>query len=167
MPITAIAAYAKGNRAIGLNGDIPWYSSGDLHRFREATWGGCLIMGRETAESIGHALPGRRTIVLTRQDNWSMKGVETASSLTEVLLETTSELSLFIAGGAEVYREAMPYLTHMLLTVMDVEVEGDRFFPEFDKRDWVVETSMSHVDESPTSVSTLYKRKSRITKTYI
>lgn len=166
MPITAIAAYAKGNRAIGLNGDIPWHSSGDLHRFKEATWGSCLIMGRETAESIGHALPGRRTIVLTRQNNWSMKGVETASSLTEALLETSSETSLFIAGGAEVYREAMPYLTHMLLTVVDVEVEGDRFFPEFERHLWLPLETSNH-DESPSAVSTLYKRRHSYKKAHI
>lgn len=166
MPITAIAAYAKGNRAIGFEGDIPWHSSGDLHRFKEVTWGGCLIMGRETAESIGFALPGRRTIVVTRQDNWSMKGVETANSLTNAFHMSTSEFSLFIAGGQEIYEQSMPYLTHMLLTVVDVEVEGDRFFPEFERHLWLPLETSNH-DETPSAVSTLYKRRHSFKKAHI
>lgn len=166
MPLTAIAAYAKGNRAIGFEGDIPWHSCGDLHRFKEMTWGGCLIMGRETAESIGFALPGRRIIVMTRDPNWRMKGVETAHNRHEVLTMMTSETNVFVAGGQDIYEQFMPYYTHMLLTEIDVDVKGDRFFPKFEKRDWVPVETSNH-DEEPPAVTTLYKRKPHLSKTYI
>ena len=131
--ITIIAALSK-NGVIGHQNRLPWHLPEDLKRFRAYTTGNTVIMGRRTFESIGRPLPGRRTVVVSRQRR-SIPGVEVAGSLEEALALPHSG-EIYIAGGAEIYRQAIDRASRMLLTFVEVEVEGDAFFPKVDWSQW-------------------------------
>ncbi|MFC6152245.1 dihydrofolate reductase [Nocardioides yefusunii] len=148
--LTLIAAYAR-NRVIGDGPDIPWRSREDFAHFKAHTVGHTLLMGRVTHESIGRPLPGRRTIVLTRDADWVADGVEVAHSLPEALAlaaqpSTLSDGEVFVAGGAQVYAAALPFATHQVLTEMHLEVEGDALYPTFELDAWA-ETRREHHPE--------------------
>ena len=128
-PITAVVAVAE-NDVIGNGVDIPWQIPGEQRRFKELTMGGVLVMGRKTFEAIGRPLPGRRTIVVTRDDAWTHDGVETADSVDAALeLACRSGQPVFIAGGGEVYRAAMPHVEAIEMTRVHSLPEGDVTFP--------------------------------------
>ncbi len=131
MNISIIAARAKNN-VIGAGPDIPWQAKGEQKLFKDITLGGTLIMGRKTFESIGRPLPGRETIIITRSDNYSQQNCHVASSIEEALeIATTLGKPVFIAGGGEIYAQAISRATDIHLTTIDVAPEGDVFFPEF------------------------------------
>ncbi|MFV0463655.1 MAG: dihydrofolate reductase [Nostocoides sp.] len=134
--ITLIAAMAPG-RVIGDNGAIPWHVPGELARFKATTLGHTLLMGRATFESIGRALPGRRTIVLTRDLSWHHPGVEVAHSFAEALALAGPGDEVFVAGGGQIYAEALPYAHRMILTEIDQAVAGDTYFPAWLPAQWV------------------------------
>ena len=121
--LTAVVAMTSRG-VIGRNGDMPWRLSSDLRRFKKLTMGGVLIMGRKTFDSIGRPLPGRDTIVITRNRDWSAVGVTTAGS-PESAIEMIGDRAGFIVGGAEVYRQLLPCCSHLLLTRVLAEIEGD------------------------------------------
>lgn len=134
---TVIVAAVASNGVIGVDGRLPWQIPEDMARFKELTMGHALVMGRQTFESIGRALPGRTTIVLTRRDDWSHEGVEVAGSLEEALAIARSRgQDAFVAGGAEVYRRALAIADRMELTEVDAEPEGDTHFPSVDWSRW-------------------------------
>ena len=128
-PFKAIAAMSE-NRVIGRGKEIPWHIPADFKWFKETTMGHVLVMGRRTFESIGKALPGRETMVLTRGD-FSHPDVNVIRSLDEVMPSLESR-DCFIAGGAQVYEQALPRCSDLFLTLVKREVEGDVFFPEFE-----------------------------------
>lgn len=116
---------------VGFENTIPWRVPEDMANFRTVTWGHPVIMGRKTWDSLPpkfRPLAGRRNIVLTRQPNWSAPGAERASSLTEALAMTEPE-SVWVAGGAEIYATAMDFATELLVTVVQVSVQGDAHAP--------------------------------------
>ena len=125
----AIAAMSK-NRVIGRGKEIPWHIPEDFKWFKETTMGHVLVMGRRTFESIGKALPGRETMVLTRGD-FSHPDVTVIRSLDEVM-PCLEGRDCFIAGGAQGYEQAWRRCSHLFLTLVKREVEGDVFFPEFE-----------------------------------
>lgn len=131
--ITLIAALGE-NRVIGHNGGIPWRLPGEQAHFRATTMGHTLVMGRATFDSIGRALPGRRTIVVTRNPDWRQPGVETAASLPEAL---DDQGEVFIAGGGQIYAASLPLASRMILTLVHDSPVGDTFFPRWDLREWV------------------------------
>jgi dihydrofolate reductase len=139
--ITVMAAVAR-NGVIGHAGAIPWHLPADLRRFRETTMGQVLVMGRRTYESIGRPLPGRRTIVVTRQHPWPAEGpvpdgVDVAGSVPEALsLAGSTGLEVFVQGGTQIYAEALPVADMLLLTWVDAEPVGDTRFPDVDWSDW-------------------------------
>lgn len=134
MRLSAIAALAS-NGVIGQGNALPWRLPEDLRRFKQLTLGHTLLMGRRTFDSIGRPLPGRTTVVLTRQPGWSHPGVLVAHDLDEALrLAPTPEV--FVAGGAEVYRLALPHTQRLLLTRLHRDYPGDTFFPEVDLSQW-------------------------------
>lgn len=135
MLISAIAALT-GRGVIGLNGQIPWSLPGDLQRFKRLTLGHTLLMGRATFESIGRSLPGRRTIVLSRQQSLLFPGCDVASSLDEALNLVGGEDEIFICGGEDLYRQALPLTHRLYLTEIDLDVAGDRYFPPFSDGDF-------------------------------
>jgi len=126
----AVAAMAS-NRVIGSGGKIPWHLPEDLRWFKELTMGGTLLMGRVTYDSIGKPLPGRTTIVLSRNGGLALPGVQVIRDLSGLLgAQTTGEV--FVVGGSDVYRMALPYCRDLYLTEVKREVEGDRKFPVFE-----------------------------------
>jgi len=128
--LALIAAQAE-NRVIGNGPDIPWKVKGEQALFKEITMDGTLIMGRKTFDSIGRPLPGRETIIVTRNPGYRAEGCHIANSL-ESAIELASELgrSTFIAGGGELYALALPMADALHLTTIHTSVEGDVFFPE-------------------------------------
>lgn len=137
MRISVIAAVAS-NGAIGLRNDLPWRMPADLKRFRELTIGHTVLLGRKTFESIGRPLPRRRSIVITSQRSLAWpEGVVVAHDFDSAIkLADCSEL--FVAGGAEVYRQALPIADRLLITRLSRAYPGDTFFPEIDAKDWLL-----------------------------
>ena len=134
MTITLLAAVGA-NLVIGRGGDMPWHLPEDLAHFKATTIGHTMVMGRKTYDTIGRALPGRRTVVITRQQDWHAPGAEVAHSLAEALA-LAGPTEVFIIGGSEVYRQAMPFANQMMLTEIEQSPEGDAFFPAFEADHW-------------------------------
>lgn len=135
--IVVVAAVAR-NHVIGNAGDLPWRLPADMKRFKAITLDKPMVMGRKTFESIGRPLPGRRTIVVTRDARWSAEGVETASSLEAALAlaRAGGPDEIVIAGGGEIYTQSLPSADAMRLTWVEAEPEGDARFPEIDFAQW-------------------------------
>ncbi len=153
MRITLIAALAR-NRTIGLNNSLPWRIPEDLRRFRRLTLGHVLVLGRKTYESIGsRPLIGRTLVVVSRGEIAAQSGIEHAASVEEALALATriSEAGgcdeLFVAGGAEIYRQTLPAAHRLQLTLIEEDFPGDTHFPEFDPADW---TLVEREDHGPT-----------------
>jgi dihydrofolate reductase len=135
--VVMVAAVAD-NGVIGAEGDIPWRIPEDFQHFKRTTLGHTMVMGRATYDSIGRPLPGRVTIVLTRDPSWSADGVLVAPSLAEGLaLADGLDGDVAIAGGALVYAEAMPLADEQVLTHVHLTPDGDTFYPELDPHAWV------------------------------
>ncbi|MEX0881592.1 MAG: dihydrofolate reductase [Candidatus Saccharimonadales bacterium] len=135
--ISTIVAIAE-NGVIGKEGGMPWHLPAELARFKQVTMGHPIIMGRKTHESIGRALPGRTNIVITRNKGFATEGCNVAGSLDEAIeLAKKSEGAdeIFIIGGEQIYKEAMPLLDRIYMTKVDAEVEGDKFF-YYDPKAW-------------------------------
>ena len=145
MTVALIAALAR-NRVIGRRGQLPWRLPEDLKRFKALTMGHVLLMGRSTFDSIGRALPGRRTIVATRQAAWAWPGVEVAHSIDEALTLAGDGL-LFVAGGGDIFSQTIDRASRLYLTVIDRDLEGDTFFPVFDRSAFHVIEQERHADE--------------------
>lgn len=144
MRVVIVAAVGR-NRVIGVDGRLPWRIPEDLARFKALTMGGALVMGRATFESIGRPLPGRANIVLTRRPDWSHEGVERAGSLEEALAMCDRlGVDAFIAGGADVYRQALELADVMELTEVDASPDGDTWFPDVDWPSWEETARIEH-----------------------
>jgi len=144
--IVSIIAALDRNRGIGIGNQLPWRLPADLKRFRELTMGHHIIVGRKTFESIGKPLPGRQTIIVTRDRAYSTAGCSVAHSIEEAidLARERSETEVFVCGGSEIYAQAMGLADVMYLTLVDAEVAADAFFPAFDPRDWEERESLHH-----------------------
>lgn len=139
MRVSLIAAVAD-NGVIGRDNDLPWHLPADLKRFKRTTLGHHLLMGRKTWESIGRALPGRTTVVISRGRPELPEGVLVAASLDEALdmARADGDDEAFVTGGADIFRVALPRADRFYLTRVRADVEGDRYFPEFDDSEWRV-----------------------------
>ena len=129
-PWKAIAAMSE-NRVIGNGNEIPWRISEDFKWFKNTTMGGVLVMGRKTWDSIGRPLPGRKTAVVSRSNPDLPEGVDLLDSL-EAIESRNYRDQIWICGGAEIYRQALPNCQELYLTLVKRRVEGDAFFPEFE-----------------------------------
>ncbi len=129
-PWKAIAAMSK-NRVIGNGNDIPWRIPEDFKWFKKSTMGGVLVMGRKTWDSIGRPLPGRKTAVVSRSHPELPEGVDLLPSL-DAIAERGYTDPVWICGGAEIYRQALPRCRELYLTLVKRTVEGDTLFPEFE-----------------------------------
>ena len=137
MSIAIIVAMAK-NRVIGKNGQLPWHLPSDLRRFKQLTMGHTLLMGRRTFESIGTALPGRQTIVLSRDPEYRAVGCTVATDIEAAMQLVKPEEELFICGGADIYRQTLPFVEKIYLTELDVEIAGDRYFSELSAEEFEI-----------------------------
>ncbi len=133
--ISVIAALAE-NRVIGVNNTLPWRLPNDLRHFRRLTTGHAIVMGRKNYESIGKPLPERTNIIVTRNRDYRASGCLVAHSLDEALTLARGDPEIFIIGGAEIYREALPRAGRLYLTEVHATVAGDTFFPEIERNDW-------------------------------
>lgn len=154
--ISLIVAYGN-NKVIGLSGKMPWDIKGELKRFRELTTGNVVIMGRRTYESIGRPLPDRTTIVISNTREYSGVNVKTAKSLEEAI-SMAGDKDIYISGGSKVYEEALPIVEKMYITEVDITVEGDTYFPEFDESKFIKEVNEKVHGEIP-YVYVTYRRK--------
>ncbi len=141
MKIIIVVAVAANN-VIGNDGDMPWRLSTDLKRFKALTFGKPMIMGRKTFESIGKPLPGRTSIVVTRDRDWQASGVVPVQSI-ESAIEVAGEIALAsnveeicIVGGGEIYRQAFGLADALHVTKVHSEPVGDTLFPEIDQQIW-------------------------------
>ena len=162
--ILIVVAVAE-NGVIGADGDMPWRLSSDLKRFKEITLGKPMIMGRKTFDSIGKALPGRTTIVITRDATWQSEGVVLVSSL-EKALELAAQCpggdeAISIVGGGQIYALAMEHADELHVTHVDAAPEGDTVFPEIDPKIWNVDSSLDVPAGEKDSASTRYVVYSR------
>ncbi len=134
--VVMVAAVAD-NGVIGLDGDIPWSLPEDLKHFRATTKGNSVVMGRRTYESIGHPLPFRSNIVVTRQTDWTADGVLVAHSVADAIaMAADFEGDVMVIGGAQVYDAAMPFADVQVLTEVHLSPEGDTFYPDFERAEW-------------------------------
>ncbi len=141
--LSIIAAVAQ-NSTIGKNNKLVWHLPADLRFFKNTTMNRTLIMGRKTFESFGKPLPGRRSIVVTRQTNWHHEGVEVSHSLNNAIGIAPKNEEVFIIGGAEIYRLALPLCTKMYLTIIHHNFDGDTNFPEVDFSEWELISNIRH-----------------------
>jgi dihydrofolate reductase len=138
MMISMIAALAK-NRAIGKNGQLLWHLPEDMRHFRETTRGKPVIMGRKTWESLPDSfrpLPGRHNIVVSRNPAYPAPGATLVGSLEEAIRAAGETADVFVIGGAELYRQALPLATRLYLTEIAQDFTGDTFFPDLPPEDW-------------------------------
>ena len=135
MTVTIIAVLGR-NRVIGKGNRMPWHISDDLKRFKAVTLGHPVVMGRKTFQSIGKPLPGRDNIVITRSHALAAPGCRVVHSLAEALTAAQGAAEVFVIGGAEIYAPALPLADRLQLTEVDAAIDGDAWFPDFDRSAW-------------------------------
>jgi dihydrofolate reductase len=146
MTVSLIVAMTDGG-VIGRDGQLPWRLSADLRRFKRLTIGHHIIMGRKTFESIGRLLPGRTTVVITRQTDLAVPGAKIVHSLNEALQVTGDAAEVFIVGGGEIYRQALPMVDRIYQTIVHALVEGDTVFPALDPSQWSIIEDERHASD--------------------
>ena len=161
--IGLIVAYAK-NRVIGNKGQIPWRIKGEQRRFRELTTGNVVIMGRRSYDEIGHPLPNRNTIVVSKTANYEAENCVTVGSLAEAIdLAKTKwpDMNIYLSGGAGIYREGLDLADKLFITEVELEPEGDTFFPEFDETKYDKTVDEAVEGEIPYTYVTYTKKNER------
>jgi len=153
--VTIVVARARGG-VIGADNGLPWQLPEDLRHFRATTMGHAIVMGRKTFESIGKPLPGRRTIVVSRDPRWSRSDCESATTLSDAIAlagrpgpdPAITNDEVFVVGGAQLYREAIAIAQRAIVTEIDLDVAGDAHFPELDASQWRVESRSERQSEN-------------------
>jgi len=165
-PVISLIAAMSENRVIGRAGRLPWHISADLKHFQRLTTGHAIVMGRKTFETLDGPLPNRRNMVLSRRPDYACGGVGgSASGGVEVFATLEAALAaveprgdeVFIVGGGEIYRAALPLADRVYLTIVHAEYEGDTFFPEI-PADAFVETERERHEGSPAFSFVRYER---------
>lgn len=159
MIVSLLVALDERN-GIGLRGGLPWHLAADLKRFKALSMGHHLIMGRKTWDSIGRALPGRTSIIISHDPEYQAEGCLVAHSLDEglSLAESRGEEEAFVIGGGEIFALALPLADRIYLTRVHAVVAADTFFPEFDTSEWrVVEQAKQPQDEKNQYPFTFYR----------
>ena len=124
------------NNVIGLNNKLPWHISADLKNFKKITLNHPVIMGRKTYDSIGKPLKDRDNIVISRDNSLKIDHVEVVDSLEKAVFKTADSPEAFIIGGQQIYQIALPLATHMYVTKVDGNFEGDAYFPDYIQEEW-------------------------------
>jgi dihydrofolate reductase len=143
-PLSLIVAHAKNN-VIGINNTLPWHLPEDLKRFRALTMGHHIIMGRKTYESLGRLLPGRTTVIVTRNKHYQAEGALIAHSLQAAVLLAAEDAEPFLIGGAELYKEGLKLATKLYVTEVQAEFTGDAFFEVIDTNVWQLSEKKDHL----------------------
>jgi dihydrofolate reductase len=159
--LSIIVAMAK-NRTIGVNNTLPWRCPEDLKHFKALTMGHHMIMGRKTFDSIGKPLPGRTTVVVTRDKGLKIEGCLIAHSLQEAIKLCAGDAEAFIVGGADIYSQSLQLADMLYITEIQQDVEGDAHFPEFDQKLWQETARDVRTQETPQPLDyhfVTYRRK--------
>lgn len=156
MTVTIVVAMGSDG-VIGVDGAMPWHLPADLAHFKRATLGHPMIMGRKTYESIGRPLPGRTTIVVTGQPDWSAEGVQVAASFGQALDEALAlDPDVFVVGGAQIYAEALGHgvVDRLVVTHIDAAPAGDTYFPDLNWSEWKVTEQEPHEGDPSFTIKT-------------
>jgi dihydrofolate reductase len=146
--MVSIIAAVAANGVIGRDGDLPWHLPSDLRHFKRTTMGHFLIVGRKTWEEVGKPLPGRTMVVVTRDRGLRIDDVIVVHSLKEALEAARGDDEVFVAGGGEIYRQALPLADRVYMTRIHADFEGDTIFPELDRNEFrLVERSDHEPDD--------------------
>ena len=157
--LSLIVAFAN-NQVIGINNTLPWHLPEDLKRFRALTMGHHIIMGRKTYESLGRLLPGRTTVIVTRNNDYKIEGALVAHSLQAALLLAANDAEPFVIGGAELYKDGLKHATKLYITEVHAEFAGDAYFSEIDLSHWNLFDKKDHLSVNGIAYSDLvYLRK--------
>ena len=157
--LSLIVAHAD-NRVIGLDNQLPWHLPEDLKRFKQLTMGHHIIMGRKTYESLGRLLPGRTTVIVTRDPAYKVEGAKVVHSIPEALAACAGDDEPFLIGGAELYALGFPYVTKLYITRVYSNVDGDAFFPELEIADWKLVSEQANTSEKGLQYSDMvYQRR--------
>ena len=146
--LAIIVAMSK-NRTIGMNNTLPWRCPADLKHFKTLTMGHHMIMGRKTFDSIGKALPGRTTVVVSRDRSLKLPGCTVVNSLPEAIATCTCDPEIFVVGGADIYSQTLALADTLYITEIQKDVPGDTTFPDFDKSEWQEISREMHQQEVP------------------
>jgi len=160
-PFISLIVAAAENNAIGKNNQLLWHLPNDLRFFKQTTSGHPIIMGRKTYESVGKPLPNRRNIIVTRQSGYTVDGAEVVHSLEEALARCDGD-EVFIVGGADIYRQAMPIAKRIYLTRVHADVEGDSYFPELDDAEWTLVSAAYHASDERHALGYTFMRYERM-----
>ena len=148
-PEIAIIVAMASNRTIGLDNTLPWRIPEDLKHFKALTMGHHMIMGRKTFESIGKPLPGRTTVVVSRDRSLKIEGCTIAHSLPEAIAACAGDDATFVVGGAELYAQALPLVDTLYITEIQQDVEGDAHFPTLNRAEWAEVSRKTARQEAP------------------
>lgn len=160
--IVAVIVALDEAGTIGRDGGLPWHLPDDLRRFKAVTMGHVLLMGRKTCESIGRALPGRRSLVLSRDPAWQPPdGVEKVADLASALAGAAGAEQVFVIGGAEVFRAALPLADELLVTRIHATVPGDVRFPDVDWDAWSLVSDDFHPPDEHHAFAFSFQRFAR------
>jgi dihydrofolate reductase len=140
----SIVAAMTENRVIGRDNALPWHLRDDLRRFKAITMGHTVVMGRKTWDSVGKPLPGRTTVVLSRDAGFRPAGVSVVQTMNEALELAGHDDEIFIVGGGEVFRQIIAVADRIYLTIIHAQLEGDAFFPTFDENEWRIIEDEEH-----------------------
>lgn len=145
MTLSIIVA-ASENNVIGINNHLPWHLPVDMKYFKDMTMGKPIVMGRKSFEELGRVLPGRPNIMITRQTDYTAEGLYIVPSLEAGIekAKTFGTEEIFITGGGEIFKMALPIIDRLYLTRVHAEVSGDTYFPEFDPRGWKLVKNERH-----------------------
>ncbi|CAK6475097.1 dihydrofolate reductase [Peribacillus castrilensis] len=125
------------NRVIGKNNKLPWHLPADLQYFKKVTMGHPIVMGRKTFESIGRVLPGRENVIVTRNQEFKAEGCVVLHDIAQIkMFADNHEEEVFVIGGAEIFKEILPFTDRLYITEIHETFEGDTFFPEIDENEW-------------------------------
>ena len=160
--IVSLVAAMSENRVIGKEGGLPWRLPRDLQHFKRLTIDHTVIMGRKTFAEVKRPLANRRNVVITRNPEFRPHGVTVVPSLEEALALGATEDEVFVIGGGEIYRLALPRADRIYLTVVHAVVEGDTYFPEFEGSAWVLENEERHEADAKHAYSFTFRTYSRI-----
>ncbi|KAF0844530.1 dihydrofolate reductase [Methylovorus glucosotrophus] len=145
MPKLSLIVAIAHDGVIGVNNTLPWHLPEDLKRFRALTMGHHIIMGRKTYESLNRLLPGRTTVIVTRNADYRVEGALIASSLQDAILQSAGDDEVFLIGGAELYREGLVQADRLYITEIEASFSGDAFFPAIDYSLWRLVAEERHV----------------------
>lgn len=153
------------NRVIGINNQLPWKLPADMKWFRQHTLGKPIIMGRKTFESFGgKPLPDRKNIIVTQDINYQPEYATVCHSIDSALQQAKDADEVMIIGGMSLYKQTLPIANKLYMTVVDADVDGDAWFPNFDMNDWELVESQNHVADDKNAYACDFKILERRTR---